>query len=202
MSETPLATVQQLASFMQLSLASDDPTATLMLQIASDMVRDELKQDLDAVPNDVVVLDPINAAYVVLPELPVADVTLLEILDTTQTPAVWTTVDPSLYTVSLRLGVIAGLPGCGVFWPPTPGSWRVTYSHGYGVGTTPLPGFPVLPNSLLGVVLGVAARAYSSPASIEQERIGGYQVKYAVEADGFSPLESKTLANYKDAHIS
>lgn len=202
MSETPLATVQQLASFMQLPLASDDPTATLMLQIASDMVRDYLKQQLDAVQNDVVVLDPINAAYVVLPELPVADVTLLEILDTTQDPAVWTTVDPSQYTVSLNLGIIAGLPGCGVFWPPTPGSWRVTYSHGYGTGDTPPAGFPVLSNSLVGVVLGVAARAYSSPASIEQERIGGYQVKYAVEAAGFSALELVTLNRDKEMSIS
>lgn len=197
-----LATVDQMAAFMQLTLTSSDPTATLYLEIASDMVRDKLKQQLDAVAADVVMLDPINGGFVVLPELPVATVTLLEILDTTQSPAVWTTVDPSLYTVSQRLGIIAGLPGCGVFWPSIPQSWRVTYSHGYGVGVNPLPGFPVLPNSLVGVVLGVAARAYSSPASIESERIGGYQVKYAVEADGFSSLEMATLNSYRDANIS
>lgn len=197
-----LASVTQLASFMQLPLTSTDPTATLMLSIASDMVRDYLGQQLDPATGDVVLLDPINGAFVVLPELPVTTVTLLEILDTTQSPPVWTTVDPSLYTVSLTLGIIAGTPGCGVFWPSTPGSWRITYSHGYAFGDTPPQGFPTLSNSIIGVVLGVAARAYSSPASIEQERIGGYQVKYAVEAAGFSALELVTLNRYRDVSIS
>jgi len=192
MTDSPLASVTQLASFMQLPLASDDPTATLLLDIASGMVRDYLKQQLDPVTDDVVVLDPINGAYVMLPELPVADVTMLETLDTSQSPAVWTTVDPSTYTVSLNLGIIAGLPGCGIFWPSVPASWRVTYSHGFN---------PV-PSSLVGVVLGVAARAYSSPAGIEQERVGGYQVKYAVEAAGFSAIEMITLNRYKVGTIS
>lgn len=189
---TSLASVAQLAAFLQLPLADDDASASLMLDIASGMVRDYLKQQVDYVVDDVVELDPINGAYIQLPEMPVASVTLLEILDATVTPAVWTTADPSTYTVSTRLGIIAGLPGCGVYWPSQPGTWRVTYTHG----------FETVPDSLLGVVLGVAARAYSSPASIEQERIGGYQVKYAVESAGFSALELKTLNRYKDASIA
>jgi hypothetical protein len=156
------------------------------------MVRDYLKQQLDLVPDDVVILDPINGAYVMLPELPIASVSLLEYLDASVSPPVWTTADPSTYTVSARLGIIAGLPGCGVFWPSTPASWRVTYSHG----------FDPVPSSLVGVVLGVAARAYSSPAGIEQERFGGYQVKYAVEAAGFSAIELVTLNRYKVGTIS
>jgi hypothetical protein len=183
-----LATVDQLASFMQLPLTSADPTATLLLQIASGMVRDDLKQQLDPVTDDIVELDPINGTTVRLPELPVTDVTLVEYLDSTVTPAVWTTADPSTYTVSRKTGFVTVKPWTGVCWPTDPESWRVTYSHG----------FAELPDSLLGVVLGVAARAYSSPASIELERLGGYQVKYAVEAEGFSALELKTLNRYKD----
>jgi len=192
MTDTPLATVDQLASFMQLPLASDDPTATLLLDIASGMVRDYLKQQLDQATDDVVLLDPINGAYLMLPELPVASVSLVEYLDASVSPAVWTTADPSTYTVSARLGMIAGSPGCGIYWPSTPASWRVTYTHGYSP----------IPSSLVGVVLGVAARAYSSPAGIELERIGGYQVKYAVEAAGFSAIELITLNRYKVAVIS
>lgn len=188
-----LATVDQLAAFMQLpSLASDDPTATLLLDIASDMVRDKLKQQLDATTDDVVELDPINGATIRLPELPVTNVTLVEYLDSTVTPAVWTTADPSTYTVSRKTGMITVKPWSGVCWPTDPESWRVTYTHG----------FTTLPSSLLGVVLGVAARAYASPASIEQERLGGYQVKYAVEAAGFSALELQTLNTYRDQVIS
>lgn len=184
-----LATGDQLGSFMQLPLTSADPTATLLLEIASDMVRDFLKQQLDQVTADVVVLDPINGATVKLPELPVASVDLVEYLDDTVTPPVWTTADPSTYTVARSTGIVAAKPWTGICWPDEPESWRVTYTHG----------FNPLPSSLLGVVLGVAARAYSSPAGIELERVGGYQVKYAVEAAGFSAIELITLNRYKAA---
>lgn len=185
-----LATVAQLASYLQVTLADDDPTGTLMLSIASGMVRDYLHQALDSVLADVVVLDPINGAYVVLPELPVTGFNQLELLD--EDGVTWNVADPTTYTVSTRLGMIAGQPGCGVFWPSLPGTWRVTYSHG----------FATLPDSLLGVVLGVAARACNSPAAIDLERIGAYQVKYAVEADGFSAIELSTLNSYRDTLIS
>lgn len=194
--ETPLATVAQLAAFLPLPLADDDPTASLMLDIASGMVRDHLAAQgyaVDLATDDVVYVDPINGAYLLLDGLPIATVSLVETYDdTTVTPGVWSTADPSTYTVSRRLGMIAGKPGIGVQWPSDPESWRVTYTHG----------FEVLPKTILGVVLGVAARAYSSPASIESERIGGYQVKYAMEADGFSPIELAAMARYKNPVVA
>lgn len=192
MTDPALATVTQLANFMQLPLAPTDPTAALLLDIASGMVRDELKQYLSPVAGEVLVADPIEGAYVLLPELPVTNVALVEWLDSTVTPNVWTTADPSTYTVSTRTGMVSALPGCGVEWPTAPGSWRITYDHGY----------QTIPNSLMGVVLGVAARAYSSPASIESERIGGYQVKYAVEQAGYSAIEMKTLNRFRDSTVA
>jgi hypothetical protein len=190
MSETPLATVAQLAAFLPLPLADTDPTALLILQTASGMVRDHLEVQgyaVDLNPADVVLFDPIEGVMAQLDGLPINSVALVEYFDTTVTPGVWTTADPTTYTVSKRTGLVSALPWTGVVWPTNPESWRVTYSHG----------FTTLPNSLLGVVLGVAARAYSSPASIESERIGGYQVKYAMEADGFSPIELAAMARYK-----
>lgn len=187
MTLSPLATVDQLASYLQQPLATNDPSATLMLEIASGMVRDELEQDLSFLAGDVVTLDPINGGFVFLPQMPVAQVSLVEYLDTSQTPAVWTTADPSLYTVSTRLGIIAALPDTDVIWPSIPNSWRVTYDHGYDT----------IPDGLVGVCLGVAARIYSTPAGAESERIGGYQVKYAMQADGFSPLEMVVLDRYR-----
>ncbi len=188
---TPLATVDQLAAYLQQPLAAGDPSATLLLDIASGMVRDELQQDLDYVAADVQTLDPINGRVVVLPQMPVAAVSLVEYLDATQTPAVWVTADPSLYTVSLRTGIVAAQPYTGTPWPVDPGSWRVTYDHG----------FVTIPDGLAGVCLGVAARTYSSPAGVELERIGGYQVKYAMQADGFSPLEKAVLGRYRLGRI-
>ncbi len=189
--QTPFATVDQLAAYLQQPLVTGDPSATLMLEIASAMVRDELQQDLDYVASDVMVLDPIGGAFVELPQMPVVDVTLVEYLDATQTPPVWVTADPSLYVVSLRMGLIQAVPFTGTPWPTAPGSWRVTHSHG----------FNPIPDGLVGVCLGVAARTYSTPAGAESEKIGGYMVKYAMQADGFNPLEKAILDRYRLGRI-
>jgi hypothetical protein len=189
---TPLATVDQLAAYLQQPLPALDPSATLLLTIASAMVRDYLQQDITATANDVVLLDPIGGAYVLLPELPVTSVTLVETLDPSVVPSVWRTADPTTYMVSRRMGMIAATPSTGVAWGFIPESWRVTYSHG----------FAVVPDGLVGVVLGVAARTYSTPAGAEMERIGGYQVKYAMQADGFNPLEKAALARYVVARVA
>ncbi|MBC7594525.1 MAG: hypothetical protein H7288_11405 [Kineosporiaceae bacterium] len=183
-----LATPAQLAAFLQQPLANDDASALLMLSIASDMVRDFLQLALDMTTDDVVYVDPIGGTTVVLPELPVIAVSKLETFDGT----VWTTIDPANYTVSRRMGMISANPNTGLHWPFAPESWRVTYTHGYAA----------IPNSIVGVVLGAAARAYSSPAGIDSERIGGYQVKYGMEADGFSAIERKALARYVNPRIA
>jgi hypothetical protein len=188
MSDAPLATVAQLAAYLQQPLPLADPSATLMLTIASGMVRDYLQQTITAVVNEIVLLDPISGYYVLLPEMPVTNVALLETFDGT----VWTTQPTTAYTVSRRMGMIAAVPGTGIIWPYAPESWRVTYSHG----------FATIPDSLTGVALGVAARTYATPAGAESERIGGYQVKYQMQADGFNPLEKAAMNRYVVARIS
>jgi len=187
---TALATPAQLGALMNETIDPGDASALLILDIASGMVGEWLELNgwsLDAVTADVVLLDPINGC-VFLP-LPVTDVTLLELFDGT----IWTTADPSTYSVSKRLGVISVLPWTGVHWPYLPETWRVTYDHG----------FDVIPMSLLGVVLGVAAREWSNPGSVvDTERIGGYQVKLHMEATGYTPLEEKALARYVNPRIA
>jgi hypothetical protein len=184
----PLATPTQLGAFMQETIATTDASALLYLSIASGMVRDALQQQISAVADEVILVDPLDGAYVLLPELPIGAVTLVETFDGTA----WVTADPATYTVSKRLGMIAAKPGYGASWPSAPESWRVTYSHG----------FNTVPDAIVGVVLGVAARAYASPVAVDSERIGGYQVKYLIESAGFSPLEQLSLSRYKVARIA
>jgi hypothetical protein len=179
---TSLATPVQLGAFIQQAIAVDDPTALLLLDIASDVVRDHLNLQLDLHAGDVVVLDPINGEFVFLPELPISAITLVETFDGT----VWTTAPATSYTASLDTGQIQALAWMGVSWPSKPGTWRVTYSHG----------FATIPSGLVGVVLGVAARAYTSPAGISQEAVGGYSVRYEIEKDGFTALEEVALDRY------
>jgi hypothetical protein len=183
---TPLATVAQLAATLQVTLDPADAAAILQLATASGKIRDFLQQDITATAGDVVELDPLDGAYVILPQLPVTAVSLVEMFVTDPVTGIltWTTADPTTYTVSKRLGMIAAKPGYGVNWPTDPETWRVTYDHG----------FTVVPDSLQGVCAAIAARAYASPAGVDLERIGGYQAKYS--KDDFSPTEISTLTKY------
>jgi hypothetical protein len=184
---TALATPAQLAAYIQQSLSDTDASALLMLSIASGMVRDYLQQQLSLLVGDVLITDLVNNE-VFLPEFPVTAVSLVETFDGT----VWTTADIKTYTVSKRLGIISTIPYSGVIWPTKPETWRVTYSHG----------FAAIPDALVGVCLGVAARAYASPAGVDSERIGGYQVKYGMESEGFSAIEKKAMGRYLNPRIS
>ena len=187
-----LATPAQLGAFLQQPLTDTDATALLLLDIASGMVRDFLQAKLDLVTNEVVILDPVNGVYLFLPELPVISVTLLETFDATLAVPAWVMADPLTYMVSTRMGVIAAIPNTGVKWPSAPGTWRVTYTHG----------FATIPMTIVGTVLGAAARAYSSPAGVDMERIGGYQVKYSMETGGFTPSEKKALGRYVNPRLA
>lgn len=187
---TALATPAQLAAYMQTTISDTDTSALLILQIASGMVQDAIQQNISAVNNDAILVDPIDGAYALLPELPVTAVTLVEI--SSDNGATWTTVPATNYTVSLKQGIVSAVPNCSTSYPSTPGSWRITYSHG----------FATVPDAILGVVLGVAARTYSAPAGVDSERIGGYQVKYQMLADGLSPIEKSSLNRYVVPRIS
>lgn len=185
----PLAIPSDLELFLKETFTSEDnATAALLLEIASGMVRDELEVQgwsLDAAAADVVLLDPVGGRCVFLP-LPVTAVTLVETFDGTA----WSTADPGTYTVSKRLGIVAALPGTA--WPYLPETWRVTYDHG----------FSEVPSTILGVVLGVAAREWATPVGIEAETFGPHTVKYQMEADGFTAIERKALAKYANPRIA
>src|SRR6185312_11545093 len=111
----------------------------------SGMVRDYLQQNVSAVAGDVAELDPIEGFTALLPELPVTAFTQLETFDGTS----WSVVDPANYQVSKKTGVVKALPYTGYSWPCTSAAWRATYSHGYAV----------VPDAIVGAVLGAAARA-------------------------------------------
>jgi hypothetical protein len=192
MSDAPLASVSQLGAYLQQTFDPGDVGALLVLQIAASLIRDHLQQEITQVLGDVVVLDPVEGTYVFLPELPVTAISKVEVYDTTVTPAVWTTADPSTYLASLATGVIQAAPYSGATWPSAPGSWRVTYDHGHAV----------VPDGIMGVCVSLAARIYATEDGIDLERIGGYQVKYQSDADGFSPLQIKAMARYVNPRIA
>lgn len=175
---------------MQQPIASDDVSAVFLLGVASGMIRRALDQVITLVPGDVEYVDPVNGSFAALKELPVVSVDQVEISN--DAGLTWSVVPPTAYKVSRRTGTIQARPGTSVRWPTDEESWRVTYSHG----------FSPVPPELAGVCCGLAARYYSTPIAVDMERVGQRQVKYAIESEGFSPLESMALAAYRQARLA
>jgi hypothetical protein len=183
-----LASIADLNNFSQLAIDPSDTAAAFLLKVASGMVRRYLQQDITAVAGDVEYCDPV-AGGVLLSQLPVTSVSLVE---TTLDGATWTAADPSTYIVSRKLGMVSARAWSGVSWPSDPESWRVTYMHG----------FDDVPDELKGVVCGIAARAYSTPTGIDMERTGQRQVKYNLEAEGFTPMERLVLSMFRIPRVA
>lgn len=188
MSDTPLATVAQLAAYLKITLDPADATATLLLDIASGVIRDYLDQEVTTVAADVVLLEPPAwQAQIMLPQVPVAAVSLVETFDGTN----WNTADPSTYLVSLRVGTITGINVYPNSWPSNPGTWRVTYDHG----------FTDIPATLTGLTLKLAANQWTTPNGIDSESLGGYSVKYAMQQD-FTAIEKRAIGKYMNPLVS
>jgi hypothetical protein len=186
MADAPLlATIADLAAYVQEDIADGDAPATLSLEIASGVLRSYLGYDVLGVDDFVELCDPINASFIELRQTPVKDVTLVEVFNRDANDFV--IVASTDYDVSLRLGVIAGHPGTGFRWPSWPESWRVTYSYGYDT----------VPDAIRGVCVGIAARQWATPVGIESERIGGYNVRFADRHDdALTPIEKLALRAY------
>lgn len=187
---TDLASVEELAAFSQLPLEADDVTANFLIKVASGMIRAYLGQTVTLVEDDVEYVDPVNGFFASLGELPVVSVSQVEV--SSDAGLTWSVAPASSYKVSRRTGTITALSGSTVRWPSDEESWRVTYTHG----------FESVPSELVGVCCGLAARYYSTPIAVDMERVGQRQVKYNIEAEGFSAMESMALSAFRLARIA
>lgn len=185
-----LASVSDLSAYLQAepALATDDPTALLMLRLASGKVRDHCRQVLSYVADDQVYLTPSEKRVAFLPELPIVGrPTAVEVLD--KDGVTW--VAMTSWTLDLDTGELADTSGHWPYCAPLgPSSWRVTYSHGY----------QSIPDGIQGVVLDVAARSINTPAGVDLERVGLRQTKYSTA--GFSQENEDALATYVVARIA
>jgi len=189
---TLLADPTQLAGYMQRDL--DTYTAELAIQIASGAIRRYLRgQQIVAVDADLIILNPrptlwpITGRIVTLPQRPVTDVTLVETTTYGLAYAQWVAADPTQYLVDMPNGTVTLRDGIGIVWPVEPGTVRVTYSHG----------LDEVPDDLMGVCLGTAARIINFNPGIQSEKLGNYDVRYeALAAQGFSPLDQIILDDY------
>ena len=174
-----LATPELFASVRGETYDPTDLASVVALEAASDLVRGYCNQRFAYVEDDEVILRGTGRVELLLPELPVVELT--QVAD--HTPGGEDSIleaDEYLLSTSAvvhRLG--------GSVWPRN-GLVAVTYSHGYHLPGTPAidtPDVPELPSDLQLAVCSIAGRAaavggVASSGPIEQERIGQYEVTY------------------------
>lgn len=184
---TSFATPLQLAGQLQQDV--DTYSALQTLAIATGTIKAVTGQMIEQVTGDVVELTVTRSGDgVILPELPVTDVTLVEYLQNTP-GAAWATSPAAAYEWD-ETGVVDLLTGQGVTWPylnpPRRRRVRVTYDHGY----------PIIPDEIVGICLRMAAQAYVVPPGVTLESIGGYQVRYEL-ASVVDPGTNAILDRYR-----
>jgi hypothetical protein len=181
------------ASFLGLDGPEElEPHADDLLALASDVVREELGQRIDRVDDDVAELEGKGTATLLLPEVPVLEVTGVEV-DGAE-------LDPDGYRLRRGdQGRLAMLVRAGS-WPrhrPV----IVTYSHGYRLHDDDdleleegeeLDGGEV-PGTIRLVIMRAAARAYFNPTEARQESVGRYSHTVATPTVALSDFDRATL---------
>ena len=152
-----LASVEDLETFLEHEV-EDRAGARLKLELASGEVRAFCGQEFTPRTDDELVLDGSGTAVLLLPELPVLDVSLLELGPGGAREEL---TEGSDFEWSEN-GILRTLRGV---WPRRFRYVRAVYSHGW----------EPIPDAVLSVVLGVAARSLEDPGGgFRSETIGRY----------------------------
>ena len=151
------------------------------LAAASSWLRRQTGQSIALVDDEVALFDGLGRHVIMLPQLPVVDVTKVETLGSDR--ITWTELTSDRWTWSDRDG---GLYLYGRA-PHGHRNVRVTYSHGYDP----------IPLDIQRLVYGLVARALATPdgQELRAETIGTYSVQYAGLAGGLSAAESELVAS-------
>lgn len=166
-----LATVDELAAWMQRERDELPEGAALVLDIASAIVRAEGRQRFTR-GTTTVALSPHGRQSIVLPQRPVVSVELVRAGGREVGPDEWRLWRDELWLIARGAGPVV-----------------ITYTHGYAT----------VPADVRAIVLTLAGRMLTNPADLRQESVGSVSVTYAAETIGASlaPIERDALARYR-----
>jgi hypothetical protein len=201
----PFISAQDLSDHLGRDVSAD-PRTVIALDAACDVVRGYIRQTINLVRDDEVWLDGNGLRQLLLPELPIVEVTDVVTYDR--------------YGVLLRDDLIQGtdyiVDGAGVLtylgwrWPAGRQNVWVLYTHGWDlVEEAPVYGYedatPTVPSRIRIVALQLAARIFSAGSqgagAIRSETIGKYSYTLA-DAGNTSPIallerEERILDEYR-----
>lgn len=203
---TLLASLEDFASSRGVSYDPTDLQALIALEGASGVVRAYTNQDFGYAEDDEVILDGHGTRALLLPQLPVHEVSEVATI-------AWDLSETILETTEYRLDPAAGIlyrEWSTAAWPAYGAWWhgdghrniRVVYSHGYI-----LPGEPEvtdigpLPAELSLVTMQIAARMFTMAQQggqmVTAETVGSYSVTYGGGSDSSSvsqgPVDTERL---------
>jgi hypothetical protein len=196
----PFFTPADLAHRLQIDPATiDDGVATLLAQLASDAVREDLRLQVDFVANETVTLYGDGGEILVLPQRPVTAVTSVTMAGQALTPVVVNATssllmydwrpDGRLYRVVYGGNFYAGEL---YFKWPNGVPVVITYSHGWKFGP---------PTQLQSVALELAAAAYSNPEVTDSGRVGFVQWETRDKGMNLNETQRRTLDYYRRLNI-
>lgn len=169
---TSFATPAELASWLQVPQV-DTASALLQLAVASQVIRDYCGWSITAETVTGAVVDTAGDRSLWLPTLYLTDVASI----TENGVALQVT-----HYEWRRHGRVMRL---GRHWPNAARVVEVTYTHGY----------PAVPDSVKGVCLAVAGRAYRNPAGLKTQVAGPFTESFVTSADGsVAALTSSEMA--------
>lgn len=186
-----LATITELGALLHQNLDGDDATARLALSIATSAVQEEAETTFGHSQDDEVTLDGSGTDALLLPGLPVLDVSTVEVDSDTESPT--ELVADEDFWIDFDAGLLIRR---GDLWPTRRRSVTVTYSHGYEVGE-PAPAL------VKGIVLQVAARIYRN-LGVKDESLGfgSYSASFAASGVELTEGERNALRRFRDVRIA
>lgn len=191
---TPFISRQDLTDYLGRDVTTDDG-ALACVDAACDACRTIAEQTFNrGTTTDT--FDGTGTDALLLPELPINSVSTVAVSDSSA-PPVWTTAGTADYTLNGN-GVLlatdtAGTSLFGAVWPARRQNIRVTYDHGYTVGTA-----GDVPADVRMVALSIASRLLIQGPSVF-EVIGENQVRYGLNASDYSAGELRILRKYRQA---
>lgn len=160
---------------------ANDPGLTIVVGVATDVVRTFTEQTITAETSDTVILDGNGGESLPLPQRPVTTVRSV----TVSANGVDEVLDAADYVTDSN-GIIYRVDD-GV-WTEGRQNITVVYDHGWADGE--------IPRDLTGVALELALRLHAQGPVVE-ESLGQSRVKYAGAAMDLTPTQRFVLAKYR-----
>jgi len=208
-----LATMEDFAAARGVEFDPTDLQALIALEGASGTVRSYCNRDFSYVEDEEVTVFPRGTAGLILPEVPVHEVSAVTLVASDGTETVLETADWFLDGVSgllYRVSASVGYPWySGWYYLYSTPIQRVvlTYTHGYVLpGEDEIDGVPDLPPELSLATISIASRNITTSATggqaVREKSVGSYSVTYGdqqttVDETGLTAAERKVLDHYR-----